>query len=82
MMVSGTKSSTEIISPTSLDNDRELKRKRYETSGVTEYWIVDPFEHSLDQLVLHDGKYHLQSATDEVRPTIVDDVLIGLTDVW
>ena len=72
----------EIVSPSSLNNDRTLKRRLYEASGVTEYWIVDPFEHKLDQLVLQDGQYRLQPATDEVRPTIVNDVVIRLQDVW
>ena len=72
----------EIISPTSRNSDRQLKRNLYESSGVTEYWIVDPFDHSLDQLVLLDGRYQLQPAAEEVRPRIVDDVIIQLTDVW
>ncbi len=72
----------EIISPSSLDNDRKLKRNLYQNSGVTEYWIVDPFEHTLDQLILRDGEYRLLPAADELRPTIVDGVMIRLPEVW
>lgn len=72
----------EIISPSSSDNDRVEKKDLYERSGVPEYWIVDPFEHTLDQLVLRDGKYQLQPAAEIVRPTIVNDVMVQLRDVW
>ncbi len=40
----------EILSPSSAENDRKLKRSLYEKSSVPEYWIVDPFEHELTQL--------------------------------
>lgn len=34
----------EIVSPDSVDRDYELKRDKYEESGVLEYWIIDPDE--------------------------------------
>ena len=72
----------EIISPSSEANDRKLKRERYEKAGVPEYWIVDPGEQTLEQLVLKDGTYQLQPAAHEVLPTVIGGVTIRLRDVW
>ena len=72
----------EIISPSSADYDRKLKRERYEKAGVPEYWIVDPGEQTLEQLVLRDGVYQLQLASHEVRPAALGGVTIRLRDVW
>lgn len=52
----------EIISPESVHRDYELKRKRYERSGVQEYWIIDPAEETATFLRLGDDGYQ------EVRP--------------
>lgn len=72
----------EILSPSSEDYDRKLKRERYEKAGVPEYWIVDPGEQTLEQLVLRDGVYQLQPASEEVRPAVLSGVVIRLRDVW
>lgn len=72
----------EILSPSSQENDRTLKRELYQRSGVREYWIVDPFEHSLLQLVLRDNAYHQQPPTSEIRLTITDGIGIPLTEIW
>lgn len=72
----------EILSPSSQENDRVLKKDLYQRSGVPEYWIVDPFEHSLAQLVLRGPAYELQPPADEIRPTITQGVLVRLLEVW
>jgi Uma2 family endonuclease len=72
----------EILSPSSIDNDRRLKRNLYESCGISEYWIVDPFEHQLEQLVLNDGRYASEPASDIVRPTIAEGVAVPLSEVW
>ncbi len=38
----------EILSPTTAERDRDLKRKLYQREGVGEYWIVDPEAESIE----------------------------------
>ena len=72
----------EILSPSTIDHDRQRKRNLYERCGITEYWIVDPFDHQLDQLVLRDGHYELEPEAEIVRPTFIEGVAIPLDEVW
>lgn len=39
----------EILSPTSRERDRTLKRERYGRAGVAEYWVVDPNDRTIEQ---------------------------------
>lgn len=41
----------EFVSPDSVDRDYDLKRRRYEEAGVSEYWIIDPDEQQTTFLV-------------------------------
>lgn len=53
----------EIVSPESFERDYELKRLQYQEAGIPEYWIIDPLNERVVQLVLGTGgKYR------EVRP--------------
>lgn len=72
----------EILSPSSIDHDRVLIRKLYESCGIPEYWILDPFDHELEQLVLRDGAYQLEPEANPVRPTFIDSIAIPLTEIW
>ena len=58
----------EIVSPTSAGADRSLKKELYGRSGVPEYWIADPFEHTLEQFVWEAGEYQLQPAAGRSPP--------------
>ena len=40
-------------------HDRETKYKDYEKHGVSEYWLIDPAEETIEQYVLKKGKYEL-----------------------
>jgi len=50
---------TEILSPSNKRYDRNRKRRLYASSGIPEYWILDPDANTLDQLVLGERDYVL-----------------------
>jgi len=72
----------EILSPSSEETDCVTKREIYQAAGVEEYWIVDPLEHTVDQLVLRDGAYQSQPENDVRQLAILADVRISLSAVW
>ncbi len=72
----------EILSPSSEETDCVQKREIYQSAGVEEYWIIDPLEHTVDQLVLRDGIYHSQPESDVRQLTILEGVKISLNDIW
>ena len=72
----------EILSVSTATRDRKLKRARYQKAGVPEYWIVDPFEHRVEQLVLRDGVYESQLESSVLQLTILDGVSVRLDEVW
>jgi len=47
----------EIVSPDSQNRDRREKFLEYESSGVREYWIIDPLSRTLDIFCLRGRKY-------------------------
>jgi Uma2 family endonuclease len=57
----------EIISPNSAKRDRLQKKEIYERSGVPEYWIVDPFNKTIEQYTLRKGSsvYQLENLYDQ-----------------
>ena len=72
----------EILSPSSIGYDRKTKKQLYERYGVPEYWIVDPWEHALEQFVLRQGKYESRTVTEAVQPEFISGVVINLREVW
>ena len=72
----------EILSPSSIEYDRTLKRNLYQRFGVPEYWIVDPSEHATEQLILQDATYQSRIVSDELVPSFVDGIVINLREVW
>ena len=51
----------EVLSPSTAKNDRGYKKDLYERVGVSEYWIVDTSNHSVEIYLLQDGKYILSN---------------------
>lgn len=41
------------------ERDRKIKFEDYEKHGVSEYWMIDPDDESIEQFVLEKGKYRL-----------------------
>ncbi len=49
----------EILSPSTAFHDRSRKLKLYAESGVAEVWLVSPYPHCVEVLVLDAGKYRI-----------------------
>lgn len=52
----------EVLSPSTVMNDRKHKKAVYEQCGVREYWIVSPAEKTVEQYFLEDGHFVLHAA--------------------
>jgi len=72
----------EILSPSTSGNDRTIKKDLYERSGVNEYWIVDPYVQQVEQWILRDGKYALETQAKVIRLSFVSDVEVDFETVW
>lgn len=73
----------EILSPSTIENDQVLKRRVYEAAGVPEYWIVDPFEHTVTQLIRGaQGSYESTVQDKRIAASILPNVSIDLRQVW
>ncbi len=72
----------EILSPSNSDYDQKAKRAVYQRVGVPEYWIVDPVDRRLKQLVLRNGRYTCLKAAAIVRPAKIDGVGVEVAKLW
>jgi Uma2 family endonuclease len=72
----------EILSPSSLDYDMVKKRAIYERYGVPRYWIVDPDEHLIHDLKLHDRSYKATIETSRISLSLFPSVSVDLSKVW
>ena len=52
----------EVLSRSTRVRDLTVKKDAYESNGVKEYWIVDPYMKTVDVYLLKDGKYNLDGA--------------------
>jgi len=75
----------EIISPHTTKRDLQDKFDLYEDSGVKEYWIVEPRNHTVEVFSLENDEYRrirTYVREDEVSPVLFPDLVIGLEDVF
>lgn len=72
----------EILSPSNPKHDTVTKRSAYERCGVPEYWIVDPEEHTVQQLILDGTTFRESSATETITMHMPPHVQVDLTKVW
>ncbi|MEO6595059.1 MAG: Uma2 family endonuclease [Planctomycetota bacterium] len=73
----------EILSPSTRQNDRRLKKARYERAGVREYWLVDPNAETIEQFVLRGKRYTAPALhTDSITLRILRGITIDLHEVW
>jgi Uma2 family endonuclease len=72
----------EILSPSNTKYDTETKRRLYEQFGIPEYWIVNPDNRTLLQLVLEGGVYRELLCQAEVVMAVKPNVKVDLRRVW
>jgi Uma2 family endonuclease len=74
----------EVISPSRVDHDRQLKLRLYQGIGVPEYWLVDTEARALDRYRLEGDVYNRSERfTGEVPFSSGDmSARVNLTEVW
>lgn len=82
----------EVLSPSTMQNDRGPKMRHYATAGVKEYWIVSPLGRSVEVYYNEDGIFQLDAAytdysdwdlermDDEERKAIRQEIPVSLYD--
>ncbi len=51
----------EVLSKSTMQRDLTIKKDVYESNGVKEYWIIDPWKESIAVYLLRDGKFELDA---------------------
>ena len=75
----------EILSPTTETVDRTLKMTDYAAHGVTEYWIIDPVQQSVEQYFLENGDFilHVKLVREgTLHARAIENYRIGLQDIF
>jgi Uma2 family endonuclease len=75
----------EIVSESTAKRDIQEKFELYEENGVLEYWIVRPYENTVQQFYLENDKYQYKKTyveTDKVSPILFPDLVIDLEEVF
>ena len=73
----------EILSPGSTRRDRGEKLALYLTSGVREYWIVDPVERQIEFLIERDGRFAVAlPAGAEYQSEALQEARLDLAVLW
>lgn len=75
----------EILSPSSVETDREVKFRQYEAGGVAHYWVVDPHRHTLEGYALREGRYRESGVgreADALRLPPFPDLEVPLAKLW
>ena len=68
----------EILSPSTSERDRTVKRDLYARHGVREYWLVDPHAKSVTALMLVENRFALSGVYGEGQ-TLTSPTLEGFS---
>ncbi|HHW37071.1 MAG TPA: Uma2 family endonuclease [Bacillales bacterium] len=75
----------EVLSPSTAKNDRLIKYNSYEKAGVKEYWIVDPYNQTIEVYLL-EGKTFVRNSVyfkDDILPVqLFEDLQIELSNIF
>jgi Uma2 family endonuclease len=77
----------EVLSPGNSKKELHLKYDLYQENGVTEYWLIYPYEQTVQQFLLDSGseKYQLHAmyaGDDLATPYLFPELQIDLADVF
>ncbi|MFO1432567.1 MAG: Uma2 family endonuclease [Candidatus Competibacteraceae bacterium] len=74
----------EILLPDHTDQDREVKRRYYEQSGVPEYWLIDPDSQQVTYLRRLNGAYRpcYPAADGSYRPAPIPGLAFYPERLW
>lgn len=75
----------EIISKSTMDKDRVLKKDLYEEFGIPEYWIVAPRNRSIEVYRLDKNRYGLFAFAAEdgkIRSSVLPDFELDVKEVF
>lgn len=75
----------EILSPSNSRKELKDKYEVYEESGVKEYWIVSPQDHSILVYTLTDGKYvpsRLMTEGDIAKISVLEGFSLDLEELF
>jgi len=75
----------EVVSPSSVEQDRGDKKHVYARHGIAHYWIVDPEARRLEMYTLSRGSYELSADfTGQVQATTIlfPGLVIPLPALW
>lgn len=70
----------EVVSPSSKTRDYILKLRKYEESGVREYWILDPKEEKIIVYQFEIGQIHIYGFKDKIPVTVLDGLEIDFSE--
>lgn len=74
----------EIISPSTIVNDRNKKSELYAKFGITEYWIIDPPHQSIEVYNLINGKYEnfsFAAKTGQVKSALLEGLKVNVKEL-
>ena len=75
----------EILSPSTLQVDRNVKAQLYARHGVPYYWIVDPEANSIEAYALAEGAYQPAARLEGGKPSSLPpfpDLALLPTSLW
>ena len=75
----------EILSPSSINYDREKKFEVYQAAGVPEYWLVNYWDRAVEVFVLREGAYQLVGKYrpgDNVRAEQLSGFKIAVKEIF
>ena len=80
----------EVLSRSTRRKDLTVKKDAYESNGVKEYWVIDPWGKAVDVYILRDGKFELdgeyfkydadelKELTDEEKAEVKPEIKVSI----